>query len=272
MDWGRIQKRDAGGAAAALINPHVEKPKKNYMKQNLNGLKEQARQVVEKREEAALPGAKPFKMKQFEDIGGRVKKELDKPPAPDAKPPVFMKKGEGKMAQAVVEPREEPRVPRQMSKPSVPAAAEVMLPKEKPVERKFIAENRVLAEEHGKMRRAPEQDADPVAERIKKNFGKVPTYLKGIKNELEEKKRDEELRNQKEDIPPGYRMLPESERQDMLAALKEKKDEAEDKYKKLPLRVDTDRAKKAQADLEKKIDELEKAVVMFSKPKVLLQL
>jgi len=40
----------------------------------------------------------------------------------------------------------------------------------------------------------------------------------------------------------------------------------------LPLRVDTDRAKKAQADLEKKIDELEKAVAMFSKPKVLLQM
>merc|ERR1711937_250011 len=126
--------------------------------------------------------------------------------------------------------------------------------------------------EHGKMRRAPEQDKDEVAERIKRNFGKVPTYLKGIKSELEEKKREEEIKNQKEDIPPGYRMLPESERVEMLAALKEKLTEADDKYKKLPLRVDTDRAKKAQADLEKKIDELEKAVAMFSKPKVLLQM
>merc|ERR1712078_953839 len=109
----------------------------------------------------------------------------------------------------------EPRVPRQLSKPSVPAAAEVE-PKPKPGDRKFIAENRELAEEHGKMRRAPEQDKDEVAERIKRNFGKVPTYLKGIKSELEEK-----LKNQKEDIPPGYRMLPESERVEMLAALKE---------------------------------------------------
>jgi hypothetical protein len=271
MDWGRIHKRDAGGAAAALINPVVDKPKHNHMKQNFLGLKEQARQVREKREEAALPGAKAFKMKQFEGIGGKVKVEIEKPPPPDAKPAVFMKKGEGKQLQPQVEPREEPRVPRQMSRPAVPAAAEVE-PKQKQAERKFIAENRVLAEEHGKMRRAPGQDVDPVAERIKRNFGKVPTYLKGIKNELEEKKRDEELRNQKEDIPPGYRMLPEAERQDMLAALKEKLTEAEDKYKKLPLRVDTERAKKAQADLEKKIDELEKAVGMFSKPKVLLQL
>merc|ERR1719352_2162669 len=182
-----------------------------------------------------------------------------------------MKKGEGKMAAPMLDPREEPRMPKQMSKPSVPAAADVA-PAPKPIERKFIAENRVLAEEHGKMRRAAEQDGDPVAERIKRNFGKVPTYLKGIKNELEEKKREEELRNQKEDVPPGYRMLPELERQEMLAALKEKLAEAEDKYKKLPLRVDTDRAKKAQADLEKKIDELEKAVAMFSKPKVLLQM
>jgi hypothetical protein len=184
-----------------------------------------------------------------------------------------MKKGEGKMAQAVVEPREEPRVPRQLSRPAVPVAAEIAAePKPKAIERKFIAENRVLAEEHGKMRRAPEQDGDPVAERIKRNFGKVPAYLKGIKNELDEKKREEELRNQKEDVPPGYRMLPELERQEMLAALKEKLEEAEDKFKKLPLRIDTDRAKKAQAELEKKIDELEKAVAMFSKPKVLLQL
>jgi len=271
MDWGRIQKRDAGGAAAALINPVQEKPKKDYIKQNYLARKEQARQVREKKEEAALPGAKAFKMKQFEGIGGRVQKELEKPPPPDAKPVVFMKKGEGKQAQPVLEPREEARVPRQLSKPSVPAAAEVE-PKPKPVDRKFIAENRVLAEEHGKMRRAPEQDKDEVAERIKRNFGKVPTYLKGIKSELEEKKREEELKNQKEDIPPGYRMLPESERVEMLAALKEKLTEADDKYKKLPLRVDTDRAKKAQADLEKKIDELEKAVAMFSKPKVLLQM
>jgi hypothetical protein len=271
MDWGRIQKRDAGGAAAALINPVHDKPNRNYMKQNLNGLKMQAKQVRDKREENALPGAPAFKMKQFEGIAGKVQKDLAKPPPSDGKQVEFMKKGEGKMVQPVVEPREEPRMPRQISKPSVPAAAEVA-PAPKPVERKFIAENRVLAEEHGKMRRAAEQEADPVAERIKRNFGKVPTYLKGIKSDLEEKKREEELRNQKEDIPPGYRMLPEAERQEMLAALKEKLEEAEDKYKKLPLRVDTERAKKAQADLEKKLDELEKAVGMFSKPKVLLQL
>jgi hypothetical protein len=271
MDWGRIQKRDAGTAAAALINPVHDKPNRNYMKQNLNGLKEQAKQVREKREEAALPGAKAFKMKQFEGIAGKVQKEAVKPPPPDQKQVVFIKKGEGKMAQPILEPREEPRVPRQLSRPSVPAAADVV-PAPKIVERKFIAENRVLAEEHGKMRRAAEQDTDAVAERIKRNFGKVPTYLKGIKNDLEEKKRQEELRNQKEDVPPGYRILPESERLEMLAALKEKHAEAEDKYKKLPLRVDTERAKKAQADLEKKIDELEKAVAMFSKPKVLLEL
>merc|ERR1719316_2320210 len=160
-------------------------------------------------------------MKQFEGIAGKVQKELEKPPPPDAKQAAFMKKGEGKMAQPIVEPREEPRVPRQISKPSVPAATDVA-PVPKAMERKFIAENRVLAEEHGKMRRAADQDVDPVAERIKRNFGKVPTYLKGIKNELEEKKREEELKNQKEDIPPGYRMLPESERVEMLAALKEK--------------------------------------------------
>merc|ERR1719243_286764 len=112
------------------------------MKQNLNGLKEQAKQVREKREEAALPGAKAFKMKQFEGIAGKVQKELEKPPPPDAKQAVFMKKGEGKMAQPIVEPREEPRVPRQISKPSVPAAADVAPVPKPAMERKFIAENR----------------------------------------------------------------------------------------------------------------------------------
>jgi len=110
MDWGRIQKRDNGGAAAALINPVHEKPKRDYMKQNLKGLKEQAKEVREKRDEAALLGAKAFKMKQFEGVAGKVQKELAKPPPPEFKPAVFIKKGEGKLAQPVLEPREEPRV------------------------------------------------------------------------------------------------------------------------------------------------------------------
>jgi hypothetical protein len=264
-------RRDQGGAAAALINPVQDKAKNNYLNANLKGLREQAQKVREKKEEAAMPSAKPFRLKQFEGIESKVKENVAVPRDPSKPVVEFMRKGEGKMAQPVVAPREEPREPRAMQRPEVPKAVEVA-PKPKPMERKFIAENRLLAEDAGMARRAPAQREDPVAERIKKNFGKVPTYLKNVKQDLEDKRVAEEMARQKEDIPPGYRMLPEDERKDMLEALEEKHKEAEDKLRKLPLKIESQRAKQQEKDLLNKVEELNKAISMFSKPKVLLQM
>jgi hypothetical protein len=144
-------RRDQGGAAAALINPVQEKHKKNYLNANLHELREKAQQVRGKKDEAALPGGKLFRLKQFENVESKVNVAAARDPS---KPAVeFMRKGEGKMAQPVLEPREEPREPRVLARPAVPQAAEVA-PKSKPMERKFIAENRLLAEDAGKARRA----------------------------------------------------------------------------------------------------------------------
>ena len=44
-DWARIQKRDQGRAAGALINPVPVKPLRDHMKANLQGLREKAKQV-----------------------------------------------------------------------------------------------------------------------------------------------------------------------------------------------------------------------------------
>jgi len=267
-DWHRIQKRDQGRAAGALINPVAVKPLRDHMKANLQGLREKAKQVRDQRQEAAAPQKPAFKMKEFQGVGGKVQQNL--PQRNPDRPVEFLKAGEGKMAQPVVEPRVEPRQAKGMARPEVPRAEE-MPPPPKHEAKNHILVNRICAQAYGEERRAPGPAADPTADRIKKNFGKVPTYLKGIKGELEDKKRQAELAAQKEDIPPGYRMLDEEERVEMLQALEEKLAEANARYQKLPLRVESDRAKKAQKELETKIDDLDKAVKMFSKPKVILQ-
>merc|ERR1711964_286459 len=97
--------------------------------------------------------------------------------------------------------------------------------------------------------------------RMPSNYGKVPKYLKERQDEL--KAQERELRRLADidvDCPPGMRVLPEGERQQMLKQLDENREKVGAEIAKLPFVIDTVGLKKRKQALENKIKEIDQAV------------
>ena len=69
-------------------------------------------------------------------------------------------------------------------------------------------------------------------------------------------------------LPPGTRLLSEDERLETLNNLKASKTEVEKLISKMPLSMRTLALQQRKTELEKKVDELDKAIATFSRPKV----
>lgn len=72
-------------------------------------------------------------------------------------------------------------------------------------------------------------------------------------------------------IPPGYRMMVEAERLETLDGLKQKLIELDQRYARLPLRIETEGQRRQQQHLREKIAETEDAVKLLSRPDVLIE-
>eukprot|EP00927_Polykrikos_kofoidii_P050198 TRINITY_DN44116_c0_g1_i1.p1 TRINITY_DN44116_c0_g1~~TRINITY_DN44116_c0_g1_i1.p1 ORF type:complete len:336 (-),score=47.47 TRINITY_DN44116_c0_g1_i1:199-1206(-) len=72
-------------------------------------------------------------------------------------------------------------------------------------------------------------------------------------------------------VPPGYRLLPETERLETLAGLRQKLAELDDRYGRLPLRIETEGQRRQQRQLRDKLAETQDAVNLFSRPSVLVE-
>ena len=105
-----------------------------------------------------------------------------------------------------------------------------------------------------------------------KEFGKTPKYLKNMKIEAEKKKESDMLKKEQEKYPKGTRLLSEEERVFTLNKLLESKKEIENLVAKLPITLNSQAAKNKQEELYKKVDEIEKAIITFSKKKVFVKI
>lgn len=106
-----------------------------------------------------------------------------------------------------------------------------------------------------------------------KSFGKVPDYLveKRTKEQEAKRKLDEQNRAPKIHCPPGHRLLPEDERLETIALLENRKKEVDHLIHKLPLRIETDGQRRRQADLNKRLADIEQALKFLSKHNVLVK-
>ena len=104
-----------------------------------------------------------------------------------------------------------------------------------------------------------------------KEYGKTPKYLQNMKIEAEKKKVSDKLKLEQEKYPKGTRLLSEEERLFTLNKLLESKKEVENLVAKLPITLNSQAAKNKQEELYKKLDEMDKAIITFSKKKVFVK-
>lgn len=104
------------------------------------------------------------------------------------------------------------------------------------------------------------------------NFGKVPSYIldRKAKAEEEARKKAEEDAARNNGIPPGMILMPEEERLATLATLQENLRKVQNELGHFPIVVETMSRKRAKAELEAKLKEIEDAISLFSKKRVLI--
>ena len=137
-------------------------------------------------------------------------------------------------------------------------------------ERNFLAANARAA-----VRKSPpKQSQKPIARDLSnyKNQGQVPEYLQRRKEELADMEQEYRRREEEADLPPGMTLMPEDERLETLSILNEKKAEIEQMMRALPLKIETVGQRRRQAELDGKMQEIEKALQTFGKKKVYISL
>jgi len=245
---------------------------KDHNKENMMKIREKERWARAKKcEEQRKAMQSEFKLKEFQNVPSTVAKAAKDSEAEQREKREFLKKDGGLRAADVVAP---PQRKEKVEEPVEVAAPKPSVPKATEASRgvSFAPEpvNHIAANKAAAAKAKPQKPA--VEERIQHTFGKVPDYLVDRKKELEREEMAREAAGQRSEVPPGYKMLPESERQETLATLQKKLQEAEAAFQKLPFKIETVGQKKREADLQKTIKECEAAIKVFSKPKVLVEL
>jgi len=73
------------------------------------------------------------------------------------------------------------------------------------------------------------------------------------------------------EVPPGYKLLSEAERLESLSELRGKLKELNNRYSRLPLKIETEGQRQQQKALTEKILETERAESLFSRRTVLVE-
>ena len=144
--------------------------------------------------------------------------------------------------------------------------APIILPK---IHKNYIRQNRQLVTDNKiQPKKSLAEDKKDVKH---KDYGKVPDYIK--KYELEREIRKEEIKKQEAaaKYPKGTKLLSEEERVSTLNGLINSKKEMETLLEKMPITTRTLSIQNKKEELIKKLEEVEKAIDMFSKKQVFIK-
>ena len=145
----------------------------------------------------------------------------------------------------------------------------IILPK---IQKNYIRENRQLIIENKIPLKHKQNGEDMIQNNKHKDYGKIPEYIK--KYELERELKKEELKRQEEaaKYPKGTKLLSEEERISTLNGLLENKKEITNQLEKMPITTRTNSIRIRKEELLNKLEELEKAIEMFSKKQVFVKI
>ena len=144
-----------------------------------------------------------------------------------------------------------------------------VLPK---IQKNYIKENRRLVIDN-KIPIKHKQIGEPLIKTDKhKDYGKVPSYIK--KYELEREIKNEEIKRQEEaaKYPKGTKLLSDEERINTLNGLMKNKKELTNQLEKMPITTRTNSIRIRKEELIKKLEEIEKAIDMFSRKQVFVKI
>ena len=144
-----------------------------------------------------------------------------------------------------------------------------LLPK---IQKNYIRENRRLVIDN-KIPVKYKQSEEPIIKNNKhKDYGKVPSYIK--KYELEREIKNEEIKRIEEasKYPKGTKLLTEEERLNTLNGLIRNKKDLTNQLEKMPITTRTNAVRIRKEELIKKLEEIEKAIDMFSREQVFIKI
>ena len=161
-------------------------------------------------------------------------------------------------------------IKNQNSKKNINNNSNILLPK---IQKNYIRENRQLVIDN-KVPIKYKQQTEPIKRNNSKHkdYGKVPAYIK--KYELEREIKNEEIKRQEEALkyPKGTKLLSEEERLNTLNGLIQNKKELTNQLEKMPITTRTNAVRIRKEELIKKLEEIEKAIDMFSRKHVFVKL
>ena len=147
--------------------------------------------------------------------------------------------------------------------------AKLVLPK---IQKNYIRENRQLVIDN-KIPLKHKQIEEPLIKNNKhKDYGKVPNYIKKYELEREIKKEERKRQEEASKYPKGTKLLTEEERLNTLNGLIENKKEITNQLEKMPITTRTNSIRIRKEELFKKLEEIEKAIDMFSKKQVFIKM
>ena len=144
--------------------------------------------------------------------------------------------------------------------------APIILPK---IHRNYIRENRQLVMEN----KVPTKNKiiEEKNDAKHKDYGKVPNYIKKYEMEREIKKEEMKRQEATSKYPRGTKLLSEEERITTLNGLINSKKEMTNLLEKMPITTRTLAMQNKKEELIRKIEEVEKAIEMFSKKQVFIK-
>lgn len=157
---------------------------------------------------------------------------------------------------------EETKQPR---KDGIPAQKGFIAPKK---EKNFVKSNYKEAIDEATMKvkaRGTVANKNVDEDKTKKNYGKVPSYLKKFNKERQMKEDWKAQMEADKDVPPGCKKMDEDERLETLRDLQNNKREVNTMLEKLPISMRTHALNQRKNELEDKLAEIDRAIAMFSK-------
>lgn len=211
----------------------------DYQVRNYRGLRRLQADVKEKRQAQSLSPPQPFKLARFARVGALVFKDK----------------------QEVEKLREDRRTQLSLARAQKPWDQVIKLSH---APHNYVLEN---AKEALRAPKALPTQTQVSAKSLNPSYGQVPAYLrKYIAVAEEERKRRKEAEESR--CPPGMRLLSEGERSGLYEALIKERQVTLLALNRIPLGASAPSILKRKSGLERGLEELEKALQTFSRPKV----